>query len=133
MVTTPESAQMIQALLAIPFLLMGASHIVQPKMWIDFFVYLHGLGTTGVLIRTFALELVPAFAIVTFHFVWSGPAAILSLYGVLLTLKVAISLFIPSLGLKSLSLADQKGNVSFVVAGAMLIALSAVCFWCLLR
>jgi len=133
MATTAESAQVIQALMAFPFLLMGVSHIVQPKMWIDFFGYLHGLGSTGVVIRTFALELVPAVAIITFHQVWSGPEIILSLYGCLLMLKITISLLAPSIGLKSLAMADKKGDSSFVAAGLFLIALGGICIWCLLR
>ncbi len=129
MMTTPESAQAVQAVLALPFLLMGISHIVQPKMWTDFFTYLHGLGTTGVVFRTFALELIPAAVIVAFHSVWSGPETVISVYGVLLGLKIAISLLAPSVGLRSLALAQRNHNVSFIGAGVFLIALSAICFW----
>jgi len=133
MITTPESAQTIQALLALPFLVIGISHILQPRMWIEFFTYLHGLGPTGVLLRTFGIELVPAVAIITFHFVWSGPEIMISVYGVLLAIKVTLSLLVPSIGLRSLSLADRTRRVSLAVAGVLLVTLSAVCFWSLLQ
>lgn len=131
MMTTIESAHMVQAVLSLPLLLMGMSHLVQPKMWIDFFTYLHGLGTTGVVLRSFALELLPAVLITTFHFVWSGPEIIISIYGVLLAAKIAISLVKPAIGLRSLAMANQHQSRSFIVAGIMLILLSALCFWCL--
>jgi len=102
-------------------------------MWIDFFSYLHGLGAPGVVIRTFGLELLPAMAITTFHWVWSGPEALLSIYGILLALKVAIGLLAPSIGLRSLALADQKGPLPLRVAGGLLVTLAAICFWALLR
>ena len=133
MVTTQESAQAIQAFLAFPLLLMGISHIVQPKMWIDFFGYLHSLGYNGVLLRTFALELVPAIAIITFHMVWSGPEVVVTIYGILLALKISLSLLFPSVGLRSLAMADRNKHINFVLAGALLIALSMICFWCALR
>ena len=133
MSTTPDSAYAVQALLALPLLVIGLSHIFQPKMWIEFFSYLHGLGTSGVVLRTFGLELVPAIVIITFHWVWSGPEIILSVYGVLLASKIAISLLVPSIGLQSLSMADRNEQVSSLVAGVLLIAISVICFWALLR
>lgn len=130
--TTPESASAVQALLALPLLVIGLSHIWQPKMWIEFFSYLHGLGTSGVVIRTFGLELVPAMLILAFHWVWSGPETVLSVYGVVLGSKVAVALLLPSVGQRSLSMADRKDGLPLLVAGILLVALSAVCFWALL-
>lgn len=126
--TTPESAYAVQALLAFPFLIMGLSHIFQPKMWIDFFAYLHGLGTTGVVLRIFCLELIPAMVIIAFHSVWTGPEIILSIYGVLLSTKITLGLLVPSLGLKSLAMADQHGRKPLQIAGVLLVLLSIICF-----
>ena len=129
MLTTEASAQFVQALLAFPFLLMGISHIVQPTMWRQFFRYLHNLGSTGVIFRTFALELTPAIVLITFHQVWTGPAILISLYGWILMLKVSMSLLIPSLGLRSLAMANREASPDFTIAGVLLIALSLTCFW----
>ncbi|MEM6426692.1 MAG: hypothetical protein AAF728_16270, partial [Cyanobacteria bacterium P01_D01_bin.128] len=87
----------------------------------------------GVLLRTFALELVPAIAIITFHMVWSGPEVVVTIYGILLALKISLSLLFPSVGLRSLAMADRNKHINFVLAGALLIALSMICFWCALR
>ncbi len=129
MITTEQSAWVVQAVMAWPFLILGLSHMLQPKMWVDFFVYLHGLGLTGVLIRTFALELVPALVIVTFHWVWSGPAMLISIYGCLLAIKITLSLLVPNIGLKSLGMAEQHNRRGFVIAGLVLVLFSGLCFW----
>ena len=113
-------------------ILMGLSHIVRPALWRDFFNHLHSLGTTGVVFRTFALELWPALLIVVFHQVWSGPGIVLTVYGWLLMSKVTLSLLFPQLGLRSLGLANGVSNAKWAIAGIALIALGAVCIWALL-
>ncbi len=131
MCTTPDSAYAVQAMLSLPLLVIGLSHIFRPKIWIAFFSYLHGLGAPGVILRTFGLELLPAMVITTFHWVWSGPEILLSLYGVLLGAKITISLLAPSVGLASLSMADRHGEAPLRLAGALLVLLSCICFWAL--
>lgn len=119
---TLPSAHAVQALLAIPFVLMGLSHIVQPAMWRDYFTRLHAQGPPAIVTRTFTLELWPALLLVVFHRVWSGPAVILTLYGYALLLKIVVSLLVPRIGLRSLALAD-KGDNGFRAGGIVLVAL----------
>ncbi len=88
---------------------------------------LHAEGASGLVTRSFALELWPAILIVAFHQVWSGPAAVLTLYGHLLLLKITLSMLQPAIGLRSLSMAETKGNRGFQAAGVVLCALSALC------
>ncbi len=127
MLTTYETQQFANLLL-LPFLIMGLSHILQPTMWRRFFLYLHGLGTTGVVLRTFTLELGPAVLLFSFHQVWTGLPIILTIYGNLLMTKIVISMLAPEIGLRSLGLAN-KGNVGFQVAGVILVALGGLCFY----
>ena len=54
------SPRHVEALLAIPYLLMGASHIAQPGMWRAYFTRLHTDGAPALVTRTFTLELWPA-------------------------------------------------------------------------
>ncbi len=77
--TDPASA--VEFIMCIACILMGLSHIVQPKMWRNYFTFLHDQGLNGVITRTFALELWPAIVIVAFHQVWSGPGLVLTIYG----------------------------------------------------
>ena len=123
---TISAPDAVRALLAIPFLLMGASHIVQPAMWRDYFVRLRSEGTPAVVTRTFSLELWPALLIVVFHRVWTWPAVLLTAYGHLLLIKIVLSLLVPSIGLRSLGLADKNDN-SFRVGGVILVAFGVLC------
>ncbi len=127
MLTTPESAAAVEALLALAFVLMGLSHIIQPAMWRVFFTRLHGEGPPGVITRSFSLELWPAITIITFHQVWSGPAVALTIYGYLLSLKITASLLCPAIGLRSLSMAESKGDRGFQGAGVVLLVMAGVC------
>lgn len=127
MFTTEASISVIQGVLALPLILLGLSHIFQTKMWLDFFNGLADMGQAGVVWRTFMLELWPAILIVSFHQDWSWPNIMISLYGHLLLLKVALSLLIPQLGLRSLQQADRSGSVAFVIAGLILILLGLLC------
>jgi len=123
------SSQAIEAILALPFVIMGLSHLVQPAMWRDFFTRLHGLGPTGVIWRCFALELWPAAAIVAFHQDWHWPGILLTLYGHALMAKCALGLLMPQLGLRSLAMAERHGDRGFRIAGAVLLLLGLFCFW----
>ena len=129
---TDETAHIVRGVLAGPLFLMGASHIVQPQMWREFFVHLAGLGNPGVLFRTFALELVPMVVIVAFHQDWSGPGVVITLYGWALFAKITVSLLAPSVALRSLAMADRGGSKGFLVAGVGLMLLgllSGGLFW----
>ncbi|MEM6477397.1 MAG: hypothetical protein AAF687_14680 [Pseudomonadota bacterium] len=132
MIEVDSPAVAVQALMAPALVLMGMSHIVQPGMWRDFFVHLHGLGTTGVVYRTVALELWPALLIVVFHQVWSGPGIVLTIYGWLLMTKVTLSLLYPKLGLRSLGMAEGTSDAKWALAGVVLIALGLSCVWALI-
>lgn len=121
----------VQMLLLPAFVMLGLSHIVRPAMWVKFFGDLHDQGSSGVILRTFALELWPALAIVALHPVWSGPGLVLTLYGWALALKCTISMLVPQIGLRSLAMAS-RGPRTFVISGVMLVAMGGVCLWALL-
>jgi len=91
----------VEAVLALPVVMLGLNHILQPTMWIGFFARLAERETDGVLIRTFLFEIWPATLIVVLHQDWTWPGIVVTLYGHLLLVKVAVSLLRPELGLKS--------------------------------
>ena len=129
MLTTPESARIVEGIMVLPFILMGLSHIASPNMWRSFFMHLHSMGDKGVIYRTFVLELVPAIAIVTFHQIWQGWGIIITLYGIVLMTKITLSLLFPAIGLRSLAMAEQHGKSGFITAGGVLIILGILCGW----
>ncbi|MEM9018145.1 MAG: hypothetical protein AAGC68_14110 [Verrucomicrobiota bacterium] len=125
--TTPQSILYVEAIFAIPAILLGISHLVQPRMWRTFFIGLADRGTDGVLVRTFLFELWPAVLIVVFHQDWSFPGIFLTVYGHALLLKVILSLLVPRTGKKSLAQAEQTGNWAFIPAGIVLLVLGVLC------
>ncbi|MEM0985166.1 MAG: hypothetical protein AAGJ32_02870 [Pseudomonadota bacterium] len=127
MVTTDETILAVEAVLALPFLLLGLSHCIQKQMWVDFFSELAARGPSGVVWRTFMLELWPAVLIVVFHQDWRWPGLIITLYGHLLMVKVGLSVLAPELGLKSLRQVERVGLQGFLVAGGILIVLGLLC------
>ena len=122
------SPRHIEALLAIPYLLMGASHIAQPGMWRAYFTRLHAEGAPALVTRTFTLELWPALLIVVYHQVWTGPAAIITVFGHALLLKIVLSMLMPGVGLRSLAMAE-KGDAGFRVGGLVLVGLGLICVY----
>ena len=123
---TSSAPDAVRALLAIPFLVMGLSHTMQPAMWREYFVRLHAEGPPAVVTRTFTLELWPALLLVVFHRDWTWPAVILTAYGHLLLLKIVLSLLAPAIGLRSLAMAGH-GDAGFRWGGLVLVALGVLC------
>ena len=115
---TPASfVQLAMLGLCVP---MGLSHIVRPGLWVDFFTRVHAQGTAGLVGKVLAIELWPAALIVTLHQVWWGPGIVLTLYGWAQLAKVFLALLIPEVGMRSLAMAQTKGERGFVLGGAML-------------
>lgn len=119
--TDAQSA--VQLIMGIGCLLIGLSHILQPRMWQEYFAALHEQGTVGVLIRTMTWELWPALIVVTLHQVWSGPGVLLTIFGWLLLAKSAVSLLVPQIGLRSMAM-SRRGPAGFVVGGGILICIA---------
>ena len=79
-----DPARLVEAMLVVPFLVMGLSHIARPRLWRAFFAHLRGLGEIGGVYRCFLFELFPATLLVGLHQVWHGPGLVLTLFGWLL-------------------------------------------------
>jgi hypothetical protein len=127
-----DGPSFVQFVLLVSCPLLGLSHIVRPQMWIDYLNGLHAQGASGVITRTFTMELWPALLMVSLHQVWHGPAIVITVYGWLMLAKIAISLLFPEIGLRSLAMAS-RGPRGFVLAGLVLIAIGVIAglalFW----
>src|SRR3712207_5638129 len=102
-IPAPDAAATVQLVVALGGTLAGLSHLVQPGIWRETFAWLHGLGSRGVVVRTFLFDLWPGLLIVSLHPVWTGPGAIVTVFGWLLLGKAGLSLLAPRLGLRSLA------------------------------
>jgi hypothetical protein len=107
------------------FLIISLSHIVQPRAWVDFFIYLRQKGVTGVFITAF-IHLPFGVFVVAFHNVWTGIPAILTVMGWGLVCKGTLYFIFPRVGLLSLSHVSVERTRDFVIAGAVMLGLTIV-------
>lgn len=116
---------------AVFLLVIGLSHIAQPRPWVEFFVWLHGKGHAGVFVNGF-LSLGFGSFIVAFHNVWSGLPVILTFFGWAQVLKGLVSFVAPQVALWGLSRVSYERAWHFIVGGVLALALSAVLWYVVL-
>jgi len=114
----------VQILAVIHLVTMGVSHIVRPRVWVDFFVRLREWGEPGVFTVGF-LSLGFGSLVVAFHNVWQGIPVVLTVYGWLAVAKGLLYFVVPSLGMKGLAKVSPERANHFVFAGVGLLALAA--------
>jgi hypothetical protein len=112
---------------AVQCLVVGLSHVAQPRAWVEFFVWLRGKGHAGVFANGL-LSLWFGSLVVAFHNVWEGLPVVLTVLGWAQVLKGLVSLVLPRVALRGLARVSPDRAWEFVLAGVALLALSAV-FW----
>ncbi len=122
----------IQLYAAVNFLVIGLSHLLQPRVWVDFFVWLRTKGHTGVFLNGM-LSLSFGSIIVAFHNVWTGLPTILTVIGWAQVAKGLVSLVAPQLGVRSLERVSPERSGEFVAAGAVFLALAALMAYLVVR
>jgi hypothetical protein len=122
-VTATEYAA--QVFMVINFGIIGLSHIVLPRVWVEFFVMLRERGYVGVFLNGM-LSLMVGSIIVSLHNVWSGPAMLVTLIGWAQVIKGLVSLTIPSFGLNKMMRVSMERAYEFQVAGALFLVFCAV-------
>jgi hypothetical protein len=118
-----ESA--IQKLAIVSFLVIGLSHIMQPRVWAQFFINIRSKGEIGSFINAF-IHFPLGALIITFHNVWQGIPVTLTLIGYSLVLKSLVYFVFPKRGLKIMSRVSIERSWEFVVAGVILVGLSGL-------
>jgi hypothetical protein len=115
--------QAVQIYAIINCTVIGISHVVRPRLWVDFFVFLREKGETGVFAVAF-LNLIFGSIIVAFHNVWSGIPLVLTLLGWANVIKALFYFVFPGLGLRRLqSLSHERANL--IVGGGILFLMLA--------
>lgn len=121
----------IELFAAVNLLVTGLSHLVQPRAWVDFFVWLRSRGYPGVFVNGF-LSLGFGSLVVSFHNVWSGLPMVLTILGWMHVLKSVIVFAAPSVGMRSLERVSPEREREFVGAGAVNLALGALMMYLVL-
>lgn len=120
--------QATQVFAAISFLVIGLSHVAQPKSWVTFYQSLAARGTSGAFLEGFLLLNFGAI-IVAFHNVWHGPALLLTLVGWAQVLKGLGRFVAPQVGLRVMQRASLERAWYFRVGGVVALLLSGFLWW----
>jgi hypothetical protein len=115
----------VEVLAVILFGVIGLSHIVQPRAWVEFFILLRGKGEAGAFVDGF-LNLPLGGVIVGFHNTWSGIPVALTLVGWCLLIKSLIRFCAPKLALRMMARVSLERSWEFQVAGAALVGLAGL-------
>jgi hypothetical protein len=110
----------IQKLAIICFLVIGLSHIFQPRAWAEFFIRLREKGESGVFITAF-IHLPMGALIVAFHNVWSGIPMVLTIMGWGYCVKSLIYFVYPKHGLRMLARVKVERSWEFIVPGLLMV------------
>ena len=119
--TTEHAAEIFTV---INFGIIGLSHIVLPRVWVEFFVMLRERGYVGVFLSGM-LSLMVGSIIVSLHNVWSGLAMLVTLIGWAQVIKGLVSLTVPSFGLNKMMRVSMERAYEFQVAGALFLVFCA--------
>jgi len=115
----------IRILCIISFLVIGLSHILQPKAWIAFFKLLIKQQHPGAFINGF-ITLPMGTLIVSFHNVWTGIPTLLTVMGWAYILKATIAFCFPALSLRSMKRVEKNNITEFRIGGVIFIIIALV-------
>lgn len=121
----------IQKFVAISYLVIGLSHIIQPRVWTRFFIMWREKGEVGSFLSGL-LHFPMGVLIVSFHNVWSGIPLIVTIMGWGLVIKGLIYFTYPKHGMRVLARVSMERSWEFVVAGVFAVVLSGVIIYPLL-
>ena len=122
------SEHAIEVFAVVNFVVIGLSHVVQPRVWVQFFAILARQGHPGVFVNAM-LSLLVGSIIVAFHNTWTGIPAVLTFIGWAQVVKGLISLIAPAVGMKGLARMSMKRAWEIQAAGAVFLAVSALIAW----
>jgi hypothetical protein len=115
----------LELYVAIQLTVIGLSHILYPRAWVEFFIWLRGKGQAGALANGF-LSLAMGSMIVAFHPVWSGLPMVVTIFGVLNLIKAAQCFLLPAISMRSMGRVSLERSREFVAAGIVALIMAAV-------
>lgn len=122
----------IEIYAGIQFLIIGLSHLLQPRAWVEFFIALREKGRAGVFANGF-LSLIFGSLIVAFHDVWTGWPVVLTLLGWAQVIKAGIAFVLPDVSMRGLQRVSMDRAWEFQVPGALFVVLAGLMLFVVLR
>ena len=112
----------IERLTVLGFLILGLSQILQPRVWVQFLVNLREQGESGIFMFA-CLHLPLGLLIVSFHNVWTGIPAVVTVLGWVYVLKSTLYLLCPAMGIKWMGRIGPERVRKFRIAGVVFVGL----------
>jgi uncharacterized protein YjeT (DUF2065 family) len=122
----------IEILVAVCYFVIGASHILWPRGWAEFFVALRGRGAVGSFTVAFVHFPLGAL-IVSFHNVWTGLPVVVTLAGWGLVVKGFLYFVHPRHAERMLRHVSVERPREFVYAGLFGLAFASFSLYLALR
>jgi len=120
--------QIVQAVVAPAFLLMGLSHLLQPQLWVRFFAAVRQTGLAAVIIPMYTLPF--ALVLIAGHNVWEWDWPLfLTIAGWGMTIKCVLYLLVPGFTDRVLVTNMAKSARNYQIAGAIMTFFGAVVTW----
>lgn len=115
----------IQIYAVINFTVIGLSHALRPRAWVDLFVLLRGRGAAGVF-AVALLNLIFGSIIVAFHRVWHGIPLVLTLVGWANVVKALVYFAFPAFALRTLERLTYERAYRVAVGGVVFLMLAGL-------
>ena len=115
----------VEVFAIILFGVLGLSHVLQPRAWVEFFILLRSKEEAGAFVDGL-LNLPLAGAIIGFHNTWSGVPAVLTLVGWCLLIKSLIRFCAPKVALRMMGRVSVERSWEFQMAGVGLVVLAGL-------
>jgi hypothetical protein len=122
----------VEAFAAVQFLVIGLSHVFQPRVWVEFFTWLRGKGYAGVFVNGFLSLGFGAF-IVAFHNVWTGLPMVLTLIGWAQVIKGFVAFVLPQFAMRGFQRVAPERAGEFRYGGVVFLVLSALMAYLVVR
>lgn len=120
--------QAVQLYSAISFLVIGLSHLLQPRAWVAFYQALVARGEPGAFLEGFLCLTFGAF-VAAFHNVWHGPALVLTLIGWAQIVKGLVRFAAPRLALRAMARISVERAWQFQLSGVLALLLGGFLAW----
>lgn len=115
----------VQIYAIIQFAIIGVSHIVRPRAWVEFFELLRERGNAGVFAVAFLSLLFGSF-VVAFHNLWTGIPLVLTLVGWAQVIKASLYFTFPEFGLRKMKIPTRDNAHVFIYPGIVFVILAAL-------
>jgi hypothetical protein len=118
----------IQAIFGPAFLIMGLSHLLQPKLWVRFFEVVKQSGVAAIIIPMYTLPF--GLVLIATHNIWRWDWPLfLTIAGWGMTIKSAAYLLVPTLADRMLAKKMATTPRSYQIVGAISAIFGAIITW----